>query len=140
MSTKIRLGPVAVFLTVVAAVLATLAILTFSTARADEVLAERFASVTQTRYALEADGNRFLAELGRAPENAGTPGAAQDAAGRIGGASVLPDGGVRYTSERDGYTLTVEVRPAEAGEWQIDTWKITKEWEEEDPFDDLWLG
>ena len=62
MSHKIRLGPIAVFLAVITAVLATLAILTVSTARADAVLAERFAQVTKLRYELEAEGSRFLAE------------------------------------------------------------------------------
>ena len=140
MSTKIRLGPVAVFLTVVSAVLATLAILTFSTARADEVLAKRFASVTQTRYALEADGNRFLAELDKAAQEGADLTDAGIASG-IPGAEALPEGeGVRYTSEREGYTLTVEAVPDGSGGFRIGKWKITKEWTEEDPFDDLWLG
>ena len=60
MSRKIRLGPIAVFLAVVAVVLATLAVLTTATTNADKVLAERFAGVTQSRYALEAEGEKFL--------------------------------------------------------------------------------
>ena len=64
-----RLGPIAIFFTIVAAVLATLAIHAVSTSRADVVLAERFAQTTSIRYALEADGNRFLAGLEKAPED-----------------------------------------------------------------------
>ena len=63
MSHKIRLGPIAVFLAVIAAVVATLAILTFATSRADVALAERFAAVTVIRYELDEEGGRFLQEV-----------------------------------------------------------------------------
>ena len=62
MGTKIRLGPIAVFLTIIAAVLASLAMLTVATSRADARLAERYADVTKLRYELEADGSRFVKE------------------------------------------------------------------------------
>lgn len=57
----IKLGPLALLLTVVSICLAVLAILTFATARADLVLAEKYAETVQTRYALESEGQRFLA-------------------------------------------------------------------------------
>ena len=126
MSHKLRLGPIAVFLAVIAAVVATLAILTFSTSRADAVLAERFASVTAIRYELEEEGNRFLQ--------------AADASGEVPeGAEQLEDGTLRYYTEKEGYALTVEATE-EDGTWQVTKWKISKLWEAEDPFEDLWLG
>lgn len=59
--TPIRLGPLALLLTVISICLTVLAILTFSTARADLALAERYAQTVQTRYDLESQGQIFLA-------------------------------------------------------------------------------
>ena len=153
MNHKIRLGPIAVFLAVIAAVVATLAILTFATSRADAALAERFAAVTAVRYELEEEGNRFLQALG---ESAGQPGEGQPGESTPGGNAALSgnisslDRRWKYYAEKDGYALTVEVVPA--GEetaadaesavsgWKIKKWKINKLWEVDDPFDDLWPG
>ena len=162
MNHKIRLGPVAAFLAVIAAVVATLAMLTFATSRADAARAERFAAVTAIRYELEKEGNRFL----QAAEESAVP--AEEPAGQ--GAEIRPgdgtdlsgtvsslDGGWKYYTEKDGYALTVEIVPAgekaaavseeagadpeiRAGGWEIKEWKISKLWEVDDPFDDLWLG
>lgn len=57
----IKLGPLALLLTVVSICLSILAILTLSTARADMALAEKYAETVQIRYALEAEGQKFLA-------------------------------------------------------------------------------
>ena len=131
MKHKIRLGPIAIFLAVIAAVLATLAMLTVATSRADAVLAERFASVTAIRYELEAEGNRFLQAAER-----------NDASGLPEWTEQLENGNLLYSAEREGYTLTVEAAPdaAAPGTYQVVTWKITKIWESDDPFEDLWLG
>ena len=59
----IKLGPLTLLLTVISICLTTLAILTFTTARADLRLAEKYASTVQTRYELEAEGQYFLEEL-----------------------------------------------------------------------------
>ncbi len=126
-----RLGPIAIFFTIVAAVLATLAILTVSTSRADVVLAERFAQTTSIRYALEADGNRFLAALEEASENAAS----------LEGVTVLENGNYQYTTQRDAYHLTVEVTPGpDQGTYEIVSWKIGKDWDEKDAMGELWGG
>ena len=57
----IKLGPLALLLTVVLICLSVLAILTFTTARADLALAERYAQTVQTRYELERQAQEFLA-------------------------------------------------------------------------------
>ena len=49
MSHKIRLGPIAVFLAIVAIVLSVMAVLSTATTHADRVMAERFAEMTQQR-------------------------------------------------------------------------------------------
>ncbi|MBE6010661.1 MAG: hypothetical protein E7236_08390 [Lachnospiraceae bacterium] len=131
MSHKMRLGPIAIFFTIVAAVLATLAILTVSTSRADVVLAERFAQTTSIRYALEADGNRFLAALEEAPEDAAS----------LEGVTILENGNYQYTTQRDAYHLTVEVTPGpDQGTYEIVSWKIGKDWDEKDAMGELWGG
>ena len=126
MNRKIRLGPVAVFLVIIAAVLSSLAALTVATSRADEALAERFAQVTRIRYGLEADGSRFLSEAaeGTLPE----------------GAERTEDGTLLYQVERDGYEMTAEAERDADGGISVRQWKIRKIWEGADPFEDLWLG
>ena len=132
MKHRIRLGPIAIFLAVIAAVVATLAMLTFATSRADMALAERFAAVTAIRYELDEEGNRFL----QAVEE--TSGKMAEGSGET---TALAGGGWKYYTEKEGYALTVEVVPAgsESG-WQVTKWKINKLWEGDDPFEDLWLG
>ena len=138
MKHRIRLGPIAIFLAVIAAVVATLAMLTFATSRADMALAERFAAVTAIRYELDEEGNRFLQAV---EETSGK--AAETPAGDAltGETTALAGGGWKYYAEKEGYALTVEVVPAgsESG-WQVTKWKINKLWEGDDPFEDLWLG
>ena len=151
MSHKIRLGPIAIFLTVIAAVLATLAMLTIATSRADAAMAERFAKVTSLRYELETDGNRFLQQLDSTLKSGG-PVELPD------GAEQLDNGNVHYNIEKEGYALDVEVavNPEEAGmnpeddganansaasaAYEVVGWKITKIWQGVDPFEDLWPG
>ena len=132
MGHKIRLGPIAVFLAVIAAVVATLAMLTFATSRADMALAERFAKVTAIRYGLEEEGNRFLQAVDASAGNG--------AAGMPAGTSQT-ESGWKYYVEEEGYALTVEVAANEAADgYDVRKWKITKLWVGDDPFEDLWLG
>ena len=64
----IRLGPMALLLAVIATCLSVLAILAFSTARADLSLAERYAGTVWTRYELEKQGMEFLEDAGPGAE------------------------------------------------------------------------
>ena len=59
----IKLGPLALLLTVISICLTVLAILSFTTARADLRLAERYAATVTERYQLETAGQELLAEL-----------------------------------------------------------------------------
>ena len=59
----VKLGPLALLLAVISICLTTLGILTFTTARADLRLAEKYASTVRTRYELERRGQEFLQEL-----------------------------------------------------------------------------
>lgn len=64
----IKLGPLALLLAVICTCLTVLAILSFTTARADMALAEHYAGTVQTRYALEQQGQQWLASAGPGAE------------------------------------------------------------------------
>ena len=128
MEHKSRLVPVAVFLTIVAMVITTLALLTVATSNADRVMAGRFANITQTRYELEAEGEKFIASV-----------AAGQAAGMEGAAA--SDDGYSFTAEKDGYRLEVEAAAPDAGgNVEIKKWKLSRIWNSSDPLNDIWQG
>ena len=133
MGNKLRLGPVAVFLTVVAVILTTLATLTIATSRADVVLAERFAEMTQIRYSLEAQGNEFLSSLAEELE----AGASLSSISEL---NRKADGIFEYKAERDGYELLIRLTESDEDLYDIREWKITKVWEEEDLNQGIWAG
>ena len=132
MSRRIRLGPVAVFLTVITIVLSTLAVLTLASSNADVVMAERFAGVTQVRYELESEGYRFMQKVDEAIESGRSPAS-------VAGVSYDGSGEYEYSLEQDGYRLDIIIRPEGSG-IEIVKWKITKIWVEDDPYKDIWAG
>ena len=118
MNHRTRLGPLAIFLAVVVMVITTMAVLTIATSNADRTMAKRFASVTQTRYQLEADGERFISE-----------------------AVTGQAGSYEFYEELNGYSITVEIsEPDAAGNYEVLTWKISKLWNADDPVKDIWNG
>ncbi len=133
MSHKTRLGPIAIFLAVVVMVMTTMALLTLATTNADKTMALRFASVTQTRYQLEADGERFISDACEA---------------NAGGSAYIPDGNARATDkgfafyeELNGYSITVEIStPDSDGNYELIEWKLSKLWDSHDPVNDIWQG
>lgn len=133
MAHKLRLGPIAVFLTVVAIILTTLATLTIATSRADAVLAERFATMTAIRYSLEKEGNEFLYEVTQKLENGASLNSISDL-------NRTDDGMYEYKAEKDGYELKIRLAPEGSDSFSIEEWKITKIWNEEELSQDIWLG
>jgi hypothetical protein len=133
MSHKIRLGPIAIFLTIIAIVMATLAVLTTATTNADKVMAERFAEVTKTRYALEAEGEKFIREF---DEQAGS--------GKIDAKKLgAKKSGAAYikTIKNNGYILKAGVTSAGNKDgYKITEWKLEKEWNADDPYSNVWKG
>ena len=130
---KLRLGPMAVFLTVVAIILTTLATLTIATSRADVVLAERFADMTAIRYSLEKEGNEFLYEVAQKLEKGSS-------LNSISELKRTADGLYEYKAEKDGYELSIRVGSSGGSDFTIEEWKITKIWNEEELSQDVWLG
>lgn len=98
----IRLGPLALLLTIISICLTTLSILTFTTSGADLRLAEKYADTVRVRYELEAEGQAFLEEA----ENAAAAGLPLDA---VADAEAAPGGGIRKRFEKDGTILTVQL-------------------------------
>ena len=133
MNHKTRLGPIAIFLAVVVMVITTMALLTLATTNADRTMALRFASVTQTRYQLEADGEHFISEACEA---------------YAGGSAYVPSGnakatdkGLSFYEELNGYSITVEIStPDNSGNYELLEWKISKLWNSHDPVTDIWQG
>ena len=113
----IKLGPLALLLTVISICLTVLAILTFTTARADMRLAEKYANTVRLRYELEAEGQRWLTDE-----------------------AALADVGDTFETvlEKDGSTLTIAARMEQSG-LVITKWRHEREWEEDTSLN-IWLG
>ncbi len=112
----VKLGPLALLLTVISICLTTMAILTFATARADRRLAEKYAATVRLRYELDQEGQSWLRDV-----------QAQTV-------SPDPDGTYETVLERDGSTLTIRVEDGAVVAWRHQrTWEEDLEW-------DLWPG
>ena len=124
MNHKMRLGPIAIFLVVVAIILTTLATLTLATTTADKVMAERFAAVTSARYELEAEGQQFIRDYDE-----------------LAAAGAVTDADRQATIEKNGYTLQIRVsQPDGNGNFEIEQWDLKKNWNADDPFTHIWKG
>jgi len=120
----VKLGPLALLLTVVSICLTTLAILVFTTARADVRLAEKYAQTVRERYELEAEGQAYLAGVSNDP-------------------SLLPEPdeqGVSWdTLENEGARLIIGIKN-ENGSIRIVSWRHEREWTEDTDIGNLWTG
>ena len=121
----IKLGPLALLLTVISICLTVLSILNFTTARADLRLAEKYAETVSTRYALEVEGQELLREL--QDTDPALMDMTRDAAGRW-----------HADLERDGAHLRIAVKKAGDG-WQVVEWRQEKEWQEDTSLN-VWGG
>lgn len=133
MNHRTRLGPLAIFLAVVVMVITTMAVLTIATSNADRTMAKRFASVTQTRYQLEADGERFISEAANAYASG-----EEYASSETVKATEL---GYEFYEELNGYSITVVITvPDKNGRYELLEWKVSKLWNADDPVKDIWNG
>lgn len=133
----IKLGPLALLLTVISICMTVLGLLSFTTARADFSLAEKYGDTVQLRYELEAQGQAFLGEASQALAEGG------DAAAVLAGLAdieVDEDGVFRKALTKDGFTLTVGILPDEADGIRVVDWCIRKEWEPDTDIGNLWSG
>ena len=117
----VKLGPLALLLSVISICLTTLSILAFTTAQADVRLAEKFAETVRVRYELEIRGQEFLRDLRENGAPAGKP----------------DEDGIRWTTfEQDGAILRVGI--AEDG--SVAAWRQEKEWNQDTGIGNLWAG
>ncbi len=124
--TPIRLGPLALLLTVISICLTVLAILTITTAQADRRMSERYADAVEQRYALEAEGQRLLRDLREDP-------------GRAASLERGEDGLLRTELRRDDFTLRIALREDGDG-YTVVSWRQAREWEiAEEPIH-IWTG
>ena len=128
----IKLGPVALLLTVISICLTVMAILTFSTAGADKAMANMFANSTQIRYGLEQSGQEFLQQTDEVLAAGGQLADVPD--------TEAADGGIEKVLEEGGYQLTIRLQPAGEGDYTIGQWTLEKKWEEKETIDGLWQG
>ena len=125
----IRLGPLALLMAVISICLTTLAILTYTTARADLRLAEKYAETVRTRYALEQQGQDFLRELSETdPADYGLTDWERDAAGIY-----------RTVLKQDGARLSIGFRPEGEG-YALVSWQHGRDWTEDEDIGELWDG
>ncbi len=126
----IKLGPLALLLTIISICMTTLGILAFATARADWSLAQKYADTVQTRYALEAEGQRFLQTASKALAEGNEP-------WELDSTERDDDGTVWRIFEEGEFSLRVGI-VSESGHLRVVGWRIQKEWEPEGDMD-LWM-
>ena len=122
----IKLGPLALLLTVISICLTTLSILTFSTARADMRMAEKYAETVKERYELEAEGQTFLRDTSEDIRS---------------GIEFFPDqdGILWETISHDDARLEIGLRLTSDG-YSVHSWRIQRQWAEDTSMGNLWPG
>lgn len=130
----IKLGPLALLLTVISICMTVLGLLAFTTARADLSLARKYGDTVNLRYELEAEGQAFLGEAHRALDGG------WDALAGLEGVEPGEDGAVRKILTKDGFTLTVGLMPDQENGIRIVEWRISKGWEQDPDIGNLWSG
>lgn len=127
MNRAVRLGPLALLLTVVAIVVTMLGLLALSTARGDLGTAQRYADSVKLRYALEARGQEFLQQ---AVEDPGVLTGLREDSEKI-----------RWkTFTQEGMTLHIGLKTEDNG-CQVAAWVFARdEWEPEEEHGGLWTG
>ena len=122
----VKLGPLALILTVISICLAILAILSYTTAQADLRLAEKTAANVSERYALEREGQAYLGEVS----------AALDTGSAL---NVDSDGVLRHELKYGDSVLSIGLA-FEEDSWQIVSWRQEQPWEPNLDIGDLWSG
>ena len=123
----VKLGPLALLLAVISICLTTLAILTFTTARGDLSLAEKYAATVSDRYALEAGGQAFLRDL------------AEDAPMALMDAERDADGVQWVTLEHGDARLRIGLAREDGG-YRVSAWRHDRMWTEDTDIGNLWDG
>ena len=114
----IKLGPLALLLTVISICMTTLGILAFATARADWNLAQKYADTVQTRYTLEARGQGFLRDAAKACQEGKTLQELAD--------TRTEEDGIFYKTLEEGeFRLKIGI-VSENGSFRVVSWRIQR--------------
>jgi hypothetical protein len=127
----IKLGPMALLFTVITICLTVLTLLTFSTARADNAMADRYAYSVHTRYALEKKGKAFLLEA----DNALADGKTLDS---MEGVKKKKDIYQKHLTYRK-YILNIRIKTKD-GRCKVVEWKLSRQQQAKENRNHLWLG
>lgn len=132
--TPVKLGPLALLLTVISICLTILSILSFTTAEADLRLAGKYADTVSERYALEIRGQKVLKALdeelsqGRVPSDFAPKDNGED--------DVLYN---TLTDEDMSLTIGVKIDTSEM-DYTVVSWDYDHDWVQKDTIDNLWPG
>lgn len=123
----VRLGPLALLLTVIVICMTVLGLLAVTTARGDLSMAQRYAESVQTRYALDAQGQVFLWETAQNPETL----------------NLLEEDreGTRWkVLSEDGLSLRIGL-VEQGNRFRVVSWQFVQEsWEPQNDIGGLWAG
>ncbi len=120
----VKLGPLALLLTVISICLPTLSDLTLTTARADMRLAQKYADTITVRYALERQGQESLRGFTE---------------GKTEGFEADEENIYRKVIEQDGSILRIGLELSDDGP-QIVQWEQEHTWEQDTSIGGLWPG
>ena len=134
----VKLGPIALLLTVITICLAILALLNFSTASADRRLAEKYAETVRVRYELESEGQALLANFETKRHEANASARLDTASEALSPFERQENGHYTALLEKDGTRLHIELE-ADGADIKVLSWIIDKEWTENTDLD-LWMG
>lgn len=129
----IKLGPLALLLAVISICMTTLGILAFTTARADLVMAEKYAATVQDRYELERQGQYFLRTVGEMLEEGKK---VED----LSGTETDEKGVIWKTITQDDFKLVIGILPDSQTGYKVVSWRLLKEWSADESMGDLWDG
>ncbi|MDO4399664.1 MAG: S4A5 electrogenic sodium bicarbonate cotransporter 4 [Coriobacteriia bacterium] len=158
---NVRIGPISLFTLIIVLCMAVLAVLSFSTAHASLVMADRQATATSELYLDEVAAQEFVAAVDarlaavRASSGNGAAGtqavsdalvslrdAAQDAVnGQVEATAGMSDSTVTARFEcQNGRTLYIAITILSDATYRIDTWKMSAVQNEAQPEGSLWTG
>lgn len=123
----VRLGPLALLLTVIVICMTVLGLLAVTTARGDLSMAQRYAESVETRYALDAQGQVFLWETAQNPETLNLLEEDRD--------------GTRWkVLSEDGLSLRIGL-VEQGNRFRVVSWQFVQEsWEPQNDIGGLWAG
>lgn len=123
---RVQFGSVTILFTVILVCVSVLAVLCVATARADLAVAENYADNITGRYACESAGQTWLSQVDEALRTYGP----QAAEAQLPSDTEVKDGVISTTVLGDGMELSIRIRPLAGGGYQILTWEMQAQWNE----------